>query len=157
MWQRELFRPCGVVWDVPVTAAPGIYTGKAIVTARGSSKEIVLQIKVTNEITPTNGGIDHPENMTRLKWLNSTMAQENTVIAPYTPLVVTDTVIDLLGRKLFLNKDGFPAQIQTFFTPEMTTIGTIPNDLFTEPVHFHFYDTAGKQPLQLENSRRSFY
>jgi len=136
---------CGV--DVPVAAAPGIYSGKAIVTADNSSKEIVLQIKVTNEITK-NGGIDHPENMTRLKWLNSTMAQENTVIAPYTPLVVTDTVIDLLGRKLFLNKDGFPAQVQTFFTPEMTTIGTTPNDLFTEPVHFHFYDTAGKQPLQ---------
>ncbi len=136
---------CGV--DVPVTAAAGIYSGKAIVSAGGSSKEITLQIKITNEIKK-NGGIDHPENMTRLKWLNSTMAQENTVIAPYTPLVVSDTVIDLLGRKLFLNKDGFPAQIQTFFTPEMTSIGTTPNDLFTEPVHFHFYDTAGKQPLQ---------
>ena len=136
---------CGI--DVPQDAAPGVYTGKAVVSSGSASKEISLQIKVGAGITK-NGGIDHPENMNRLKWLNSTMAQENTVIAPYTPLVITDTVISLLGRKLILNKDGFPAQIQTFFTPEMTGIGTKANNLFIEPVHFHFYDTAGKQPLK---------
>lgn len=136
---------CGI--DVPQSAVPGLYTGKALVHSDSETKEILLQINVGTGITK-NGGIDKPENMTRLKWLNSTMAQENTVIAPYTPLVVTDTVISLLGRKLFLNKDGFPAQIQTFFTPEMTSIDTKPNDLFIEPLHFHFYDTAGKQPLQ---------
>ena len=77
------------------------------------------------------------------------MAQENTVIAPYTPLVVSDSGISLLGRKLILNKDGFPAQIQTFFTPEMTSIGSTPNNLFAEAVHFHFYDAKGKQPTFL--------
>ena len=86
-----------------------------------------------------NGGIDQPEKMTRLKWLNSTMAQENTVIAPYTPLEVKDTEISLLGRKLLLNKDGFPAQIQTFFTPEMTSIGTKANDILTAPATFSFF------------------
>ena len=136
---------CGV--DVPQDATAGVYSGKAIVSSGSTSKEILLQINVRAGITK-NGGIDHPENMTRLKWLNSTMAQQNTVIAPYTPLIVSDTVISLLGRKLFLNKEGFPAQIQTFFTPEMTSIGTTPNNLFTEPVHFHFYDAAGKQLLQ---------
>ncbi len=136
---------CGI--DVPQSAAPGVYTGKAIVHSGNSSKEILLQIKIAEGIT-TNGGIDKPENMTRLKWLNSTMAQENTVIAPYTALEVSDTVISLLGRKLFLNKDGFPAQVQTFFTPEMTSIGSKPNDLLTEPVQFHFFDEAGKQALQ---------
>jgi len=144
---------CGI--DVPQSAAPGIYTGKAIVHSGASSKEIVLQIKISEGIT-TNGGIDKPEDMTRLKWLNSTMAQENTVIAPYTALEVNDTVISFLGRKLFLNKDGFPAQVQTFFTPEMTSIGSKPNDLFTEPVHFHFLDEAGKQPLQWKTGGINF-
>jgi len=136
---------CGI--NVPQTTEPGLYNGKAIVHTGGETKEILLHITVGTGITK-NGGIDKPENMTRLKWLNSTMAQENTVIAPYTPLVVTDTVISFLGRKLMLNKDGFPAQIQTFFTPEMTSIGNQPNNLFYEPLHFHFYDTAGKQPLK---------
>lgn len=136
---------CGI--DVPQATEPGLYNGKAIVHTGNETKEILLHITVGAGITK-NGGIDKPENMTRLKWLNSTMAQENTVIAPYTPLIVTDTVISFLGRKLMLNKDGFPAQIETFFTPEMTSIGTQPNNLFYEPLHFHFYDTAGKQPLK---------
>jgi hypothetical protein len=135
---------CGV--DVPETTQPGVYNGKAIVHIGNQTKEIALHVTIENGITK-NGGIDHPEKMTRLKWLNSTMAQENTVIAPYTPLVVSDSGISLLGRKLILNKDGFPAQIQTFFTPEMTSIGSTPNNLFAEAVHFHFYDSKGKQPL----------
>ncbi|MEI8097959.1 MAG: glycoside hydrolase domain-containing protein [Sediminibacterium sp.] len=135
---------CGV--DVPESTQSGVYNGKATVHIGNQTKEIALHVTIENGITK-NGGIDHPEKMTRLKWLNSTMAQENTVIAPYTPLVVSDSSISLLGRKLILNKDGFPAQIQTFFTPEMTSIGTTPNNLFAEAVHFHFYDSKGKQPL----------
>ncbi|MES2777872.1 MAG: glycoside hydrolase domain-containing protein, partial [Bacteroidota bacterium] len=144
---------CGI--DVPGSTAPGVYTGKAIVHSAASSKEIQLQIKIADGIA-TNAGIDKPENMTRLKWLNSTLAQENTVIAPYTALEVSDTVISLLGRKLLLSRDGFPAQVQTFFTPEMTGIGTKPNNLFTEPLHFHFYDADGKQPLKWKTSGLNF-
>jgi hypothetical protein len=138
------------VWSgiqIPVSIDPGIYSGVATIQAGNEIREVKLHITV-NKGLAKNGGIDQPENMTRLQWLNSKLAQENTVIAPYTPLVVADTVISLLGRKLFLNKDGFPAQIQTFFTPEMTSIGTTPNELIVEPVHFHFYDTLGKQPLK---------
>ncbi len=133
---------CGI--DVPQTAATGTYKGKATVIADGKSKEIELQITVTNEVTK-NGGIDSPEKMTRLKWLNSTLAQENTVIAPYTPLVVKDSEISLLGRKLILAPNGFPAQIQTFFTPEMTTTTTKPNDILSSPIDFHFVDASGKE------------
>ena len=144
---------CGV--DVPETAAAGTYTGKAIVIADGKSKEITLQIKVTNEVTK-NGGIDSPEKMTRLKWLNSTLAQENTVIAPYTPLEIKGSEISLLGRKLILGTDGFPTQIQTFFTPEMTVIGTKANDILSAPIAFHFTDAAGKESLQWKNTGVKF-
>jgi hypothetical protein len=144
---------CGV--DVPETAAAGTYTGKATVIADGKSKEITLQIKVTNEVTK-NGGIDSPEKMTRLKWLNSTLAQENTVIAPYTPLEIKGSEISLLGRKLILGADGFPAQIQTFFTPEMTIIGTKANDILSAPISFHFVDAAGKESLQWKNTGVKF-
>jgi hypothetical protein len=144
---------CGV--DVPETATAGTYTGKATVIADGKSKEITLQIKVTNEVTK-NGGIDSPEKMTRLKWLNSTLAQENTVIAPYTPLEIKGSEISLLGRKLILGADGFPAQIQTFFTPEMTVIGTKANDILSGPIAFHFVDGAGKESLQWKNAGVKF-
>ncbi|KAF2335151.1 hypothetical protein FND99_07350 [Flavobacterium daemonense] len=143
---------CGI--DVPQTVAAGIYKGKATVTADGKSKEIELQITVSNEVTK-NGGIDSPEKMTRLKWLNSTLVQENTVIAPYTPLAVKDSEISLLGRKLVLAQNGFPAQIQTFFTPEMTTTSTKPNDILSSPIDFHFVDVSGKE-VQWKNSGIKF-
>src|SRR5262249_15114593 len=58
---------------------------------------------------------------------------------------------DLLGRKVFLNDDGLPKQIQTFFTEEMTEYTTTPNDLLTEPVHFHFMKDDG-QSMRLKSS-----
>lgn len=144
---------CGI--DVPLNTAPGEYSGKATVKAGDKTKEIQLLITVKIDITK-NGGIDHPEKMTRLKWLNSTLAQENTVIAPYTPLSVNDNEVDLLGRKIILNPDGFPAQIQTFFTPEMTSIGTSANNLLTAPLAFHFIDNQGKESLKWKTGGLQF-
>jgi hypothetical protein len=144
---------CGVA--VPETTAAGSYSGKISIRSGNASKEIAFQLNVTEGLT-TNGGIDQPEKMTRLKWLNSTLAQDNTVIAPYTALTVADKVISLLGRKLFLGTDGFPAQIQTFFTPEMTAIGTKANAIFTAPAQFHFLDASGKESLQWKNTGVTF-
>jgi len=133
---------CGV--DVPQDAAPATYTGKATISVDGkATKEIKLTITVNNTLSK-NGGVDEPWKMTRLRWLNSTMAQDNTVIAPYTPLIVKDNTVSLLGRKVEVNKDGFPAQIQTFFTPEMTEYSKTPNNLLTEALHFHFTKPDGK-------------
>jgi hypothetical protein len=39
------------------------------------------------------------------------------VIAPYTPLKVEGNTISLLGRKVELNKDGFPKTDSNFFSP----------------------------------------
>jgi hypothetical protein len=133
---------CGI--DVPQDASPATYSGKATISVNGKPvKEIKLSIKVSDKLLK-DGGVDEPWKMTRIKWLNSTMAQENTVIAPYTPLVVKGNTISLLGRKVEVNKDGFPAQIQTFFTPEMTEYSKTPNNLLTEPIHFHFVKPDGK-------------
>jgi len=132
---------CGV--DVPASATAAVYTGKATISNGKTSKEVQLSIKV-NAALAKNGGVDEPWKMTRLGWLNSTMAQKNTVIAPYKPLVVKNNTVELLGRKVEVNSDGFPKQIQTFFTPEMTEYADAPNNLLTEAIHFHFLNTAGK-------------
>lgn len=133
---------CGV--DVPANAAPGLYKGTVIVKPAGMpAMPVRLSITVTNTLA-VNSGYNEPWKMTRLKWLNSTLAQENEVIAPYTPLELKDSTISLLGRTFSINRDGFPAQIRTFFTKEMTSIGTSERKLLTEPLHFHFTGTDGK-------------
>ncbi len=123
---------CGV--DVPVDAEPGKYTGKAVISPEGMQPQSVsLSIDVSNTIAE-NSGFNEPAKQTRLKWLNSTLAQENTVIAPYTPIIVNGDELSILGRKITLGPDGFPAKIETFFTPEMTSISTTPKNILVAPV-----------------------
>src|SRR4029079_11324575 len=112
-----------------------------VTDASNFSTEIALNIYVKDTIL-MDGGIGDPTKMTRLKWLNSDMAQENTVIKPYTPLKVAGNTIDLLGRKILLNDDGLPKQIQTFFTEEMTGYAKAPKNILHQPFQFNvFSDT----------------
>jgi Family of unknown function (DUF6067) len=140
---------CGI--DIPATATPGAYTGTVTVTAKNCpATTIKLRITVIDSIAK-DGGAGEPAKMTRLKWLNSTLAQDNTVIAPYTPLTIRgDTLIGLLGRSVQLDRTGFPGQIRTFFTPEMTETSATPNNLLAESIHFHFTKAADGKDIRLQ-------
>jgi hypothetical protein len=81
--------------------------------------------------------------MTRLKWLDSTLAQGNDVIAPYTPLEVSGASVDLLGRRVTLGRMGLPAEIVTFFTSEMTAIGDAPTPVLAAPMRLVAEDRLG--------------
>jgi hypothetical protein len=145
---------CGI--DIPVNTRPGLYIGQVAFWQGETGMSLRISITVEDRIL-TDGGAGHPEKMTRLKWLNSTLAQENTVIAPYTALEVTgDTLISLLGRVIRLNRQGFPEQISTFFTPEMTSIGASPNNLLAENIHFHFTRSADSKDIRLQSQGLTF-
>jgi hypothetical protein len=133
---------CGI--NIAKNSAAGIYKGKATISA-GNAVPTVIDIALTvSDKTAIDGGINEPWKQTRLPWINSTLAQENTVIAPYTPLTLQRKTISLLGRKVEVNDDGFPKQIQTFFTQEMTGYSDQPNNLLYEGIHFHFTKMDGK-------------
>jgi hypothetical protein len=129
--------------------AGGEYTGKVSVRAGGRSVVVPVRLKVAGG-PAADHGVGTPAEMTRLQWLNSTLAQENTVIAPYTPLeIVGDTVIKLLGRSIRLGKQGFPEQIQTYFTPEMTEMTDKATDLLAEGIHFHFVRQSDGKDIRM--------
>jgi hypothetical protein len=138
---------CGI--DIPKSAARGTYLVKVTVMPKNARPETVSFRLQTTFRYAADGG--DPKKMTHLKWLNSTLAQENTVIAPYTPLSIQgDTLINLLGRSIQLSPQGFPQQIQTFFTPEMTDITTTPNNLLAENIHFHFIKQSDGKDIKLK-------
>ncbi len=135
---------CGA--DIPASIPAGLYQGVLKVTADGAAaSSIAIKLRVTDSIEKDNG-ISEPWKQTRLKWLNSTLMQENTVIDPYTPLVTGRNTVHLLGREVSIAEDGLPAQIQTFFTPEMTGMAAQPNNLLSEPIRFEIR-TANNQVL----------
>jgi hypothetical protein len=133
--------------DIPADAKPGTYP----ITIRVSVRNTQQQTLRLNLVVTGKPAVDDPQKMTRLKWLNSTLAQENTVIAPYTALTVEgDTLIHLLGRSIRLGPQGFPEQIQTFFTPEMTEMTDTPNNLLAENIHFHFTKQSDGKDIRLK-------
>ncbi|MFT3827481.1 MAG: DUF6067 family protein [Chitinophagaceae bacterium] len=138
-------QPLWCVVEIPATAKPGLFTGTATINAKGI-KPVTINIKLTVTANAlAKGGIDEPWKQTRLHWLNSTLAQDNTVIKPYTRLQVTQNTVSLLGRKLEINSDGFPKQVQTFFTQEMTGYQAKPNNVLSAPIKFVAADAGGKQ------------
>jgi hypothetical protein len=155
--EKEKVQPMWCLVDVPEHASPGKYFGKIMVTSDNNStaKEVNIEIVVKNK-TAKNRGVDKPWEMTRLKWLNSTMAQENTLIAPYTALKISGNTISLLGRKVILDNNGLPDQIQTFFTPEMTGYQSQPNNLLAEGIHFHFTKASDSKDIQMKKGGVKF-
>lgn len=140
--------------DVPKEVPAGTYKGTVTISSDTSPQTLSLEITVSNN-TALNGNIAEPWKQTRLKWLNSTLAQENAVIAPYTPLKVDNHTISLLGRKIELNEDGLPKQIQTFFTPEMTDYTTVSNNVLNSPIQFQLVSLSGRE-MKLINSGLHF-
>jgi Family of unknown function (DUF6067) len=137
---------CGA--DIPTSIPAGVYRGTVTVMAAGMpSTSIAIALHIRDSVE-TDNGIGEPWKQTRLKWLNSTMMQENSVIAPYTPLTTETDKVHLLGRSLTIGEDGLPSQIQTFFTPEMTGYTDRPNNLLQQAIHFNINDPAG-QPIPL--------
>jgi hypothetical protein len=142
--------------NVPVQSAPGVYIGMVTVNADGqtpSPVKITLTVKNQSAI---KGNVNNPQLQTRLAWLNSNIAQKNEVIKPYTPLQVTDKTIGLLGRKVILNNSGFPEQIQTFFTPEMTEMTTTPKNILGEGIHFHVISADTHKDIAFKNEGINF-
>lgn len=141
---------------IPTKIPAGMYQGKAVISANGlPDRTVNISLRVTASMV-SDGNISEPWKQTRLHWLNSTMAQENTVIPPYTSLkLVHDTAIQLLGREVVLNAEGFPKQIKCFFTPEMTGFSETPTDLLYEGIHFHFTGINGKN-MTLKNREHHF-
>lgn len=142
--------------NIPTQTVAGTYTGTVTVkTANAASTTIKINLTVKNQ-TAIKNGVNEPWKQTRLTWLNSTLAQKNEVIKPYTPLQVDDKTISLLGRKLILNNSGFPEQIQTFFTPEMTGTTTTPKNLLAENIHFHIINSATHKDIAFKNDGLTF-
>ena len=128
--------------DVPLAAATGVYKGAATITANNSAPQTVdLIFHIAKEVA-VNSGFNEPEKMTRLKWLNSTLAQENTVIPPYTPIVVKGNEISILGRSMTLSNDGLPGSIATRFSPEMTSMSDY-TPVLKHPMSFSVVDKDG--------------
>jgi hypothetical protein len=132
---------CGV--QIPAAARPGLYSGSVLVTSPGREQmQVPLQIQVS-EGSVAWGGDDEPQRLSRLRWLNSKLAVDDSLVAPFTPVQTRGNAISLLGRRITLDQTGLPESIESYFTEEMTSIGTTPREILAGPVEILVEDSTG--------------
>ncbi len=125
---------CGV--QVPAECPPGLYEGDVVVSAEGLPDQAFrLALTVAGNASFDHGDSD-PFRMTRLRWLDSTLAQDLDVVKPFTPLEVKGRSIKCLGREVELGENGLPAQIRSFFSPENTKLTNEGRDVLAGPMRF---------------------
>lgn len=134
--EQGKIQPLWCLVNVPANVPAGEYTGTAAIQAAGTQpKTISIKITVTDK-TSANGGVDEPWKQTRLTWLNSTLAANDEVIAPYTPIEVSGHTLSILGRKLEIGANGLPKQITTYFSPYMTKLDNVGKPLLSAGFDF---------------------
>lgn len=123
---------CGI--QVPKEIPPGSYQGEVIVRSRGlPSGRIGLLLTVRDGVLE-DAGDSELWRMSRLRWLDSKIASDDEVIAPYTPLTTKGRNVSCLGRSVRIGEDGLPAQITSFFSPDVTGIRGVGRELLASPI-----------------------
>lgn len=138
---------CGL--DLPEDAAPGLYQGTVRVkTGSGESVAVPLAVRVGGEVL-TSHGDDAPESLSKLRWLNSTLAQDDELPKGYEPLTIAGRSIGCLGRTVTLSAGGLPESIVSHFNGGNTAVDpALRLELLAQPMRFVVDDDAG-QPLAL--------
>ncbi len=120
--------------DIAEDATPGIYTGDVTVSAEGEDPQtITLSLRVEDKVLPDRGDGDH-WRLSRLRWLNSRIALDDDVCAPFIPMKVDGNVVDILGRRIQLNETGMLKQMTSFI--DMFDIRKDGRDVLAEPILF---------------------
>ena len=132
---------CGV--DVPEDISPGQYTGDITIAAKDTpSKRVKLTLQVSGDAI-RNHGDDEPDRLSRIRWLDSTLAQDDGIVPPYTPVVVQKNSLHILGRTMALGADGLPRSIESYFDETMTEMAKAPRELLAAPISLSILNTAG--------------
>ena len=111
--------------DVPADQPPGTVEGAVKTASRGGPSQTVAVSLTVEDALLEDRGDSELWRMSRIRWLDSTVGLEDTVTAPYTPMVVDDNTIRCLGRTLTTSTTGLPQSI---------TAGE--NELLASPMEF---------------------
>jgi hypothetical protein len=131
--------------QVPLDASPGWYIGEIAVASRDTKKQrIQLELNVT-PAAAIEGGDNDPYKLTRLRWLNSQIAADDSIVAPFTPVVVNGSVVSCLGRDMTLSSAGLPLRITSHFSPEVTRLISEGRDVLSSPIELVIEDNNGKR------------
>ena len=123
---------CGV--QVPADGPAREITTTLTISAKGEPPtQVPFRLTVTSEVVP-NSGDDDPARLSRLRWLDSKLAVDDGIVAPYTAVKVEGHKVGVLGRQVTIDPQGFPESIRSYFDIEMTHMASAPREILAAPI-----------------------
>lgn len=64
------------------------------------------------------------DNLSRLVWLDSDLAIDNSVPKPFKPIIYRDETVKIAGREITFDDSGFPLELTSYFSQSVKICGT---------------------------------
>ncbi|HKL68017.1 MAG TPA: glycoside hydrolase domain-containing protein, partial [Bacteroidales bacterium] len=117
--------------------------GTMVVKPKNREPE-TLRVKITiRDKVIENHGDNKPEDMTRLRWLNSQIAVNDDITKPFIRIERENKTLNILGRSLNIGSTGLFSGYTTFFNESNTEIGNQGQNILALPMSFDIYRSNG--------------
>lgn len=83
-----------------------------------------------------NNGYNDIDTLSRLKWLNSDLCIDDTIVKPYISPLAEDNQLKILGRSVELSKNGLPSQIYSNYNEAIEVESSVQKELFAKSCEF---------------------
>ncbi|MHA7109120.1 glycoside hydrolase domain-containing protein [Sunxiuqinia elliptica] len=120
--------------QIPLEIEAGEYEAVITVKPKQMAEQRVTLKLAISEVAVLAAGDNEPERLSRLRWLNSRIAEDDGIVAPYSALELDGNTVKCLGRQVAFGEDGFPESIQSYFSESVTKIQGSGRELLAAPV-----------------------
>lgn len=142
--EKRRIQPFWIGIDISPETVPGLYTGRVTVHPKGlSSTDIEVSLYISEEIKKDRGD-DVPGLHSRLRWLDSGIAEDSDLVKPFTAVRREGNTLSILGRSVDLNQLGLPRQIHSYFSANNTHLQKRGREPLVAPVSFLVRDRQGR-------------
>lgn len=131
--------------DIPKNTLPGEYHAKIKIAPQPSfnPKQIMITLTISGSVLQDHGD-SYLANHSRLRWLDSTLALDEEVTAPYTPLQISKNTITCLGREITLTNSGLPKSILSKFDNTLGELNQNGTEILAQPVSLNIQTEDGQ-------------
>jgi hypothetical protein len=130
--------------QVPKDAPFGTYQGVITIAPQGlKPTKVKIRLDVSDMVL-ADGGDGEPYRLTRLRWLNSQLAADDSIVRPFIPMTVQDNVVACLGRSLAIDPSGFPQSIVSNFSQDNTSLSSAGRQLLAAPIRMILENSKGQ-------------
>ncbi|NLP11662.1 hypothetical protein GX408_14790, partial [bacterium] len=137
--ERGQVKPVWISIDIPETAAPDTYTGTISIRPENQREKQIRLTLVINDSIAVDRGDSEPWRHSRLRWLNSQIAQDDEIVKPFIPLKKQGNTLRCLGRSVTVQPDGLLSSIQSYFSSSVTKLSGSAREILNHPVSFEVY------------------